>query len=128
MDKFAEILTLLFSTTNFPALILLAMLVAFFIAANKAQKRDDFDWGEILREDLSDGKAGKLSAVRIGTVAYIIVSSWLMVFFAMTIVKTAADLAYFFNYFLAFIVTLSGSKAVEKALDIVITKFFPKTP
>lgn len=101
-----------------PAASLLAMLAITVYVLFAAQSRGDFDWGEALRDDNK-----KVSALRLAIFAAIAVSSWLLIFVSMNVIKSGADLAELFPFYMAYLGVWSGAKVAEKALDAILAKF-----
>ncbi len=92
---------------DLPALVLVSMLLMSLWVTWQAQKRSDFDFGRMLKDD-----AGKESALRLGVLGSFAVSSWLLMHEALEQKQTDPWL------FAIYLGTWSGSlvflKAVEK--------------
>lgn len=105
-------------TLDLPFLSLVAMLAITVYIIFAAQRRDDFDWGQALRDD-----NGKVSALRLGIFAAIAVSSWLLIYVTMNVIKKGDDLEQLFPFYAAYLGIWSGAKVAEKAIDAVLAKF-----
>lgn len=109
---------------DFPALVLMFMLIGMALIVIKAQARADFDWAEALRDDNN-----KVSAFRLAILVSMAISSWFLVEITVDVIKTADDLQKTYYYYVTYLVVWSGAKIVEKALQFLVDKFAPpKTP
>ena len=89
---------------DFPALILLFMLASGLWVVRQAQKRKDFDFADMLKDE-----TGKPSALRLGIFVCMFITSWVMMY--LTIDKTMAPM-----YFVWYLLIWSGAKVAEKAI------------
>jgi hypothetical protein len=87
----------------------------------KAQSRDDFDWGNLFKD-----QDGKESAARLGMVVTLALSAWFLIYAAMNTPKTAFTGDFLFNVFCVFMAVWSGAKIVDKGLDLLISKWVGK--
>lgn len=83
-----------------------------------AQRRNNFDWGNALRDD-----SGKESALRLAIFVSIVVTSWLLIFISMNVIKDGKDLEQLYPFFVTYLAVWSGAKVAEKALDAILAKF-----
>ena len=123
-----DTLNVLLGSLDFPALVLTFMLVGMAVAMASAQRRADFDWGDAFRDE-----HGKVSWFRAAIVVCLGVSSWVLIYAFMNGMRAAYDAAelvqvleVLFKYFLAYMIVWSGAKIVEKSLEVIIAKWFPK--
>ena len=123
-----DFLQSLHESVDFPAVVLSLMLIGMALAMISAQRRSDFDWGDAFRDD-----NGKVSWFRAAVVVSLGISSWVLIYAFMNGVRSTYDangmtlvLDKLFAYFVAYMVVWSGAKIIEKALDIIIQKWFPK--
>jgi hypothetical protein len=105
-------------TIDAPAASLLAMLAITIYVLFAAQRRGDFDWGQALKDD-----NGKVSALRLAIFAAIAVSSWLLIFVSMNVIKSGQDLEQLYPFYATYLAIWSGAKVAEKALDAILAKF-----
>ena len=98
-----------------PAAVLAVVLLGGVWICYKAQQREDFDFADMLRDD-----AGKPSALRLGVIVAIAMSSWALAYD--TINGNELDI----QVFVAYLVIWSGAKIAEKLIDIVAAKWLPK--
>lgn len=89
----------------------------------KAQRRPDFDWGNLFKD-----QDGKESAARLGMVAALALSTWLLIFVTMNTPKSAFTGDLLFNIFCVFMAVWSGAKIVDKALDLLIARWTGTKP
>jgi hypothetical protein len=111
---YADILALI----NIPSIVLIALLVLGAVVMHLAQKKADFDFSEMLKDD-----NGKPSAMRLAIFVCLAASTWVLIKLAMT----CADVDKLFNYFMAYLAVWSGAKIVEKLLDVLLAKFGGKS-
>jgi hypothetical protein len=126
MDAFIGTLRIILEYTDVPSLVLLIMVAAALAAMYSAQRRTDWDWGEMFRDE-----NGKLSAFRLVVAPTWALSAWWVIYLTMNIrvdLKTSwvEALNALFPWYVAFLVVWSGAKIVEKVVDIAIAKFFPQ--
>lgn len=98
------------SSLDFPAAILLLLLFACFAIVIRAQRRADFDWGDALRDD-----TGKVSAMRLGVLVCLVISSWVLV--DLTLKYADKDPEKLLYFYLIYVAVWSGAKIVEKLLE-----------
>ncbi len=109
-----------------PSLVLMIMVVAGLFAAYAIQRRDDWDWGEMFRDE-----NGKLSAFRLAIFPTWMLSAWWVIYLTMNI-RMDSNTAWIdalkalFPWYVTFLVVWSGAKIVEKVVDIVVARFFPQ--
>lgn len=111
---------------DMPSIALAFMAVLALWMMVSAQRRTDFDWGNLFKD--SDGKE---SPARLGMVAAMALSAWLVIYVAMNTPKAAFTGDLLFNIFCVFIVAWSTAKPIDKALDLLLLKFVgpkPTTP
>ena len=118
MKATIDFLTFLFAEFDVPSMVLAVMGLFGVWVMIRAQRRDDFDWGDALKDE-----TGKLSAMRLAVFVSLAISSWLLIYIAMNAVKSAADLDLLFKFFIAYLAIWSGAKIVERALDIILAKY-----
>jgi len=122
ISDFGRFILHVFDSTDMPAVVLLAMLLASGYAMWAAQQRPDFDWGEGFR-----GDGGKVSFVRVGVLVSIGVSSWVLIYITMITIK-AADTATWqaldslYKYYLTFLLVWSGTKIAERIVEVAAAK------
>jgi hypothetical protein len=112
IDSAVQFIQLFFAFVDVPALILGMMLCAAWFMIRSAQKREDFDFGNMLRDE-----NGKESATRLGVLAAIAFSSWFVMYD--TIHNKAGDS----TVLLIYLAVWSGAKVAEKLADALITKW-----
>lgn len=64
------------SATLIPLGMLAVTVLAAALIVRAAQRRDDFDFGEMLREEAADGKPGKVSGSRVISFGAFGASTW----------------------------------------------------
>lgn len=96
---------------DFPALVLLILLLVFAWVLNKTQKNPDneFDFADMLKDD-----QGKPSASRMAVFVCLALSSWAIMYLVINN-KSRIDLT---TIFIAYMVIWSGQKVAEKFLDV----------
>jgi uncharacterized membrane protein YedE/YeeE len=104
-----SLLTRTFDFFNIANLLLAALLVVFIWIGAQAAKKNNFDWSEMLK-----GGDGKPSALRLGILVSIAVSSWVLVYAVLNKAMVSADLVYLFGIYLA---VWSGAKVAEKFIE-----------
>jgi len=112
---------------DLPAFVLIVLLFSAIIAA---QRMPQF-WEGALQDDRE-----KFSALRFMIFGSGITSSWLMIYFAIGIMKStlswSAALDALFPWFLTYTLVWSGAKAAEKLIDLLVlvvqAKFGIKLP
>jgi hypothetical protein len=102
-----DICGLVIHAIDIPALILLAIMAFGLYVIIQAQKRKDFDFADMLRDKVT----GRASEISFGILVCIAVSSWIVVY--LTINKQMNQ-----YYFLAFLVTWSGSAVLAKWINM----------
>jgi len=107
-----EILTAIFEYIDMPALILVLMLSAAWGMIRSAQKRADFDFGNMLKDE-----NGKESAMRLGVLAAIAFSSWYVM--SDLILSKAGDP----TILLIYLVCWSGSPVALKLGEALVAKW-----
>lgn len=105
-------------TIDAPALSLLVGSLITLYVVFAAQRRNNFDWGNALRDD-----SGKESALRLAIFVSIVVTSWLLIFISMNVIKDGKDLEQLYPFFVTYLAVWSGAKVAEKALDAILAKF-----
>jgi archaellum biogenesis protein FlaJ (TadC family) len=96
-------------TISTPSVVLFGILLFAVYVAFKAQKRDDFDFADMLRDE-----TGKPSALRTSIFVSLAITSWVLVY--IVIEKRVSD-STLFNLFAIYIAVWSGAKVAEKAID-----------
>ena len=104
-----------------PGLVLLFLLAIGLHVIFTSQKRDDFDWADMLKDE-----SGKFSAFRLGVLVCLVGSTWVLLYITMYTVKDPAGLETLFKYYGAYLVVWSGAKVVEKGLEVFIALKLPK--
>jgi hypothetical protein len=92
---------------DFPAVVLMFMVLAFVYVLIKVQRREDFDLADMLRDE-----TGRASSVRMGAFVCLAISSWAIMYM---LVKYQGVIDTWI--FLGYMGIWSGAKAVEKAID-----------
>lgn len=126
MDHILLVLARGIREIDVPSLALVFMAVLALMMMLSAQRRSDFDWGNIFKD-----VGGKESAARLGMVVALALSAWLVIYVAMNTPRSAFTGDLLFNIFCVFIAAWSMAKPVDKALDLLILKFMgpkPATP
>lgn len=108
MDHFYTFFLTVFRETSLSTLILFFVAVFCFYTAVRLQSRKDFDFADMLVDD-----SGKASAVRLGTIVSMIITSWVMIY--VTLSKTQGDVIT--GVFALYIGIWSSAKVAEKAID-----------
>lgn len=103
---------------DFPAAILLIMLLGTAWIAIRAQRREDFDWANALRDD-----GGKESAFRLAIFISLVISSWMLIYLTLNVMAEKGDLSLLFNFYLAYLAVWSGAKIVERLLDVLLQRY-----
>jgi hypothetical protein len=102
-------------------MVLLALLAAAMYVMWQAQRKADFDWADMLRDD-----AGKPSAFRLAIFVSLGVSSWLLIYVTMKIVGTSSTwveaLNALFPWYAIYILVFSGAKIAERLVEIAAVK------
>lgn len=110
--EYLEYIKAFFNYVDIPAIILGMMLFAAWSMIRAAQKRDDFDFANMLRDD-----KGKESGTRIATLIALAFSSWFLMYD--TIHGKKGDS----TVLLIYLSVWSGAKVAEKLADALITKW-----
>lgn len=110
--NFLDILTAALKYIDIPALVLLVTLVGAWGIIHKAQNRQDFDFGNMLKDDNN-----KESVARLGALAAIGVSGWAVMYD--TIHNQNLD-ATTLGIYLA---VWSGTKVADKLADALLAKW-----
>jgi hypothetical protein len=105
-------------TIDAPAASLLAMFAIGVYVLFAAQRRADFDWGQALKDD-----GGKVSALRLAIFVAIAVSSWLIIFVTMNVIKDGKDLAELFPFYMAYLGDLVRHQGRGEGDRRVLAKF-----
>lgn len=79
IDTLNTIVAALVASFNLPSTALLILFIGAFYVLNAAQKRSDFDLGNMFKND-----SGKESAVALGILIAIILSGWTLVYDTIT--------------------------------------------
>jgi hypothetical protein len=90
---------------DFPALMLIVLLIGFAVSLVLVQLRPDFDLADMYRDD-----AGKVSAVRVLSVGCWVVATWYVMQDMLDGVPTP-------EVFWAYVVTFSAAKVLDKAAE-----------
>ena len=110
-------LAAMLESIDIPAVFLILCIAAVYSLA-----RGNFDWKAAGCDD-----TGKASFLRLAIPVSLLVSSWLIIYVTMQIVKTSVTwvqaLDALWPFFLAYMATWSGAKVVEKLLDILAAKW-----
>lgn len=77
-----------------------------------------FSWKRAMQDDNE-----KESIFRFGILVALVVSSWLLIYVAVNVIKNGDDLDRLFPYYMAYLAVWSGAKVVEKLLDVLSLKF-----
>jgi len=99
---------------DIPAITLIILLAAGMFVMWSAQRRADFDFGQMLTDD-----GGKPSAMRLAVFVCLAGSTWVLI----KVTMSGADLDKVFPFFVAYTAVWSGAKIVEKLLDVLLAKF-----
>ena len=92
---------------DFPAFVLLLILVVFMYVLVRAQSRSDFDLADMLRDE-----RGHASSIRLAAFVCLGISSWAVMYM---LVKGDGKIDN--TSFIGYMMVWSGAKAVEKAID-----------
>ncbi len=103
---FINILTGIVASFNLPSVALMVLFVGAFYVLHAAQKRPDFDLGNMFKND-----SGKESAVALGILIAIILSGWVLVYD--TISNQTIDSTIYSIYLGIWSGTTMGSKLLE---------------
>lgn len=110
---------------DIPSIVLLAMLFAATYVMWQAQKREDFDWADMLRDD-----GGKPSAFRLAIFVSLGVSSWLLINLTIKLASTSASwveaLDALFKWYALYVLVFSGAKIAERIVEIAYFKIVGK--
>jgi hypothetical protein len=109
---YISILSAITAYIDIPAIILGMMLAAAWFMIRSAQKRDDFDFGNMLKDD-----GGKESATRMGILVAMCFSSWSLMYD--TIHNKQVDP----TVILIYLCVWSGTKVAEKLVDALVAKW-----
>jgi hypothetical protein len=90
---------------DFPAVMLIVLLVGFTISLVLVQLRKDFDLADMYRDD-----AGKVSAVRVLSVGCWVVATWYVMQDMLDGIGTP-------EIYWAYVVTFSAAKVLDKAAE-----------
>lgn len=99
-----------------PGGILICLMTFISIIAFLAQKRQDFDWGDAFRD-----QTNKVSSIRVFAFVCLAISSWIIAVLTMN-----GKLTY--DFYLAYLLTWSGSMVLVKVVDTVGQVMGTKTP
>ena len=91
------------------AFIFLVGMVVYILF--QVQKRDDFDFAEMLKTD------GKPSASRLGMLVSLAVASWIMINTAVSDLSNNSTSSRLFDLFGVYLGVFAGAKVVEKGMD-----------
>jgi hypothetical protein len=100
------------ATIDIPAIVLLIILAMGWGIVKQAQKREDFDFSNMLRDDNN-----KESALRFAVFVALAVSSWFVIYD--TIHNKAGDN----QALLIYVVVWSGAKVAEKLVEALAAKW-----
>lgn len=98
-------------------LLLLLLALAIYIIRDATRNPDSY-WKTVFDDD-----SGKRSALRIGVLIALSVSSAILIYISANLVKTGADLDALFKFYTVYIAVWSGAKVVEKLIDLLVAKF-----
>lgn len=112
MEFLSGLLASIIASFNLPSVALMVLFIGAFYVLHMAQKRPDFDLGNMFKND-----NGKESAVSLGVIIAIILSGWVLVYD--TIGNKAID-ATIYSIYLGI---WSGTSTASKLLDALKTKW-----
>jgi hypothetical protein len=111
-----QILTSVFNYFNAPAIALLVMFVGAYHVIHAAQGRDDFDFGNMLKND-----SGKESVSALGALVALVLSGWSFVYLTFKMAPLTEDT--YITMFMIYITAWSGTKIAEKLVDALASKW-----
>lgn len=117
LDIINTVISALVAGFNLPSAALLIMFIGAFYVLNAAQKRSDFDLGNMFKND-----SGKESAVALGVLIAIILSGWTLVYD--TITNGTIDPTIYSIY----LGIWSGTTMGTKLLEVLKMKWSGSTP
>lgn len=97
---------------NIPAILLSVMLGATWFMVRTAQKRHDFDFGNMLKDE-----GGKESATRLAILVALCMSSWALIF------DTMKNGVVNDKLLMIYLLVWSGTKVAEKIADALVAKW-----
>lgn len=106
------ILSFISAYLSVPSIALLVMFCGAFYVLKAAQRREDFDLGNMFKNE-----AGKESVVAMGAMIAIILSGWVLVYD--TVTNGVVDQ----NIYLIYLAIWSGSKVAEKLVEALAAKW-----
>lgn len=129
MSQFIAFLAGIFRELDFPAMVLVFMLLGIALAMLAAQRNPNFDWADGFKDD-----AGKVSWGRAAVAGAFCISSWCLIYALMNAIKTTFDadgivksLDALFPWFIAYMLVWAGTKSVDKLVDVAHTWVEGKT-
>lgn len=84
----------------------------------RAARIGGFSWAGALKDD-----AGKESALRFAVLVALVISSWLLMYVSLNVIKNGDDMQALFPFFATYLAVWSGAKVVEKLLDLLLAKY-----
>jgi len=105
---------------DFPAAVLVFMLLGMALAMLAAQRNPNFDWADGFKDE-----TGKVSWGRAAVAGAFCISSWCLIYALMNAIKTTFDadgivkaLNALFPWFIAYMLVWAGTKSVDKLVDV----------
>jgi hypothetical protein len=120
MEALVSIVSSVINYFNAPALALVVMFIGAFYVLHAAQAREDFDLGNILKNE-----NGKESLAAMGGLVAIILSGWCLVYSLTQVKDMNSDT--FVTLYALHLVVWSGTKVAEKLVDAVSAKWSGKS-
>lgn len=112
MQEIKSVFTYVFTEVSVATFVLFVMFVSGALIAINAQRREDFDFADMLRDPVT----GKPSSGRLASIVSLVFSCWFLVYAALSVPKDAYS-SLIFSIFCVFISVWSGAKIVEKGID-----------
>ena len=115
---------------DFPAVILVFMLVVILLAMSAKQKDPNFDWGDAFRDE-----KGKVSWTHTATPIALALSSWMIIYVLMNGIRTTEDatglvvvLNALFRWFMGYNLIWAGTPIIGKIIDTAQQYFSDRKP
>ncbi len=105
-------------TIDVPAIVLLILLAAGLGVMWASQRRPDFDFGNMLKDE-----SGKESAMRFAVFVCLAISSWHLIYLTIHVITEKGSLDTLFNFYALYLAVWSSAKIVEKVIDLLLAKF-----
>lgn len=113
-----EFLRFLSEQFDIAVIVFIALLLLILYIVRRAEQAAGFSWAPIFQDD-----SGKVSALRVAILVSIAVSSAVLLYITVNLVKNQDDLKGLFEFYIAYLAVWSGAKVVEKLIDLLVAKF-----